>query len=92
MEDGEAPDVLDDMALNLARHNLEVSLKRAKEECLGVAKIIAVEEGVEGARKMDAFVRSQYADEPKKMAEWEEIMLRYAFEDEDEEAQGRSPD
>jgi hypothetical protein len=36
---------------------------------------------------MDAFVRNQYADEPKKMAEWDEIMQKYEFlgeEDEDE--------
>jgi hypothetical protein len=85
MRDGEAPDILDDMCLNLARHNLEVTLKSFKEQCFRAAKEIALNEGVKEARKMDAFVRSQYADEPRKMAEWEEIMLKYAFSDEEEE-------
>jgi hypothetical protein len=86
MRDGEAPDILDEMGLNLARHNLEVSLKRIKEHCFRAAKECA-SESLEGARKMDAFVRSQYADEPRKMAEWEEIMLKYAFSDEEEEGE-----
>jgi hypothetical protein len=38
---------------------------------------------LEGFKKMDAFVRSQYADEPKKMAEWEEIARRYEFMDDE---------
>lgn len=78
MRDGEAPDILDETCLNLARHNLEVALKRTKEECFRAAKEIA-SEGVEGARKMDAFVRAHYADEPRKMAEWDEIMMKYMF-------------
>lgn len=75
--------MLGDVGLKLARHNLEVTLKRTKEQCFQAAKKIALE-GVEGARKMDAFVRSQYADEPRKMAEWDEIMLRYAFADDED--------
>jgi hypothetical protein len=73
------------MCLNPARHNLEVTLKSFKEQCFRAAKEIALNEGVKEARKMDAFVRSQYADEARKMAEWEELMLKYAFSDEEEE-------
>jgi len=78
MRDGEAPDILDETCVNLARHNLEVTFKRTKEQCFRAAKEIA-SESLEGARKMDAFVRTQYADEPRKIAEWDEIMLKYAF-------------
>lgn len=81
MKDGEAEDKLGEVSVNLARHNLEVTLKRAKEQCFRAAKEIALE-SVEGARKMDAFVRGQYGDEPRKMAEWDEIMQKYEFPDE----------
>ncbi len=80
MKDGNAGDKFSEMGLNLARHNLEVGLKRTKEECFRVAKIIA-SESEKGAREMDAFVRSQYADEPQKMAQWDEIMQKYEFSD-----------
>ncbi len=83
MRDGEAPDVLNEMCVNLARHNLEVTFRRIKEQCFQAAKRIAAD-GVEGARKMDDFVRKQYADEPRKIAEWDEIMLKYAFADDEE--------
>ena len=75
------------MSVNLARHNLEVTLRRTKEQCFRIAKEVG-SENAEGFKKMDAFVRSQYADEPKKMAEWDKIMRKYEFldeEDEDEE-------
>ena len=84
MKDGEAEDIFGEMCVNLARHNLEVILKRTKEQCFRAAKEIALD-SVKGAREMDAFVRSQYADEPQKMAEWDEIMLKYAFSDEEDE-------
>lgn len=87
MKDGDAEDKFGEMSLNLARHNLEVTFKKTKEQCFRVAKEVALE-SAEGARKMDAFVRSQYADEPRKMAEWDKIMQKYEFldeEDEDEE-------
>jgi hypothetical protein len=83
---GGARNTFGNMSVNLARHNLEVTLKRTKEQCFRVAKEIGLE-GIEGFKKMDAFVRNQYADEPKKMAEWDEIMQKYEFlgeEDEDE--------
>jgi hypothetical protein len=72
------------MRLNLARHNLEVTLKRTKEQCFRAAKECG-SESLEGFKKMDAFVRNQYYDEPKKMAEWDEIARKYEFMDEDEE-------
>ena len=72
-----------DMSVNLAQHNLEVTLKRAKEQCFRAAKEIG-SESLEGFKKMDAFVRSQYADEPRKMAEWDKIMQRYEFVDEED--------
>ena len=72
------------MNVDLARHNLEVTLKRTKEGCFRAAKEIALE-SARKAREMDAFVRSQYADEPRKMAEWEKIMARYEFLDEEDE-------
>ncbi|MDX6694516.1 MAG: hypothetical protein QOF02_2119 [Blastocatellia bacterium] len=82
------------MRANLARHNLEVMLKRTKEQCFRAAKQCGME-SLEGFKKMDAFVRNQYYDEPKKMAEWNEIAQKYEFSDEevsdeetDEEASG----
>ena len=94
MKDGEADDKFGETSVNLARHNLEVTLRRTKEQCFRAAKECALE-SLEGFKKMDAFVRSQYADEPKKMAEWDKIMQRYEFldeEDEDEEQLGHSPE
>lgn len=83
MIEEEVDDVFYDMSVNLARHNLEVKLRHTKEQCFRIAKECG-SESFEGFRKMDAFVRSQYADEPKKMAEWEEIAQKYEFLDEDE--------
>ena len=82
MKDGEAEDKFGEMSLNLARHNLEVIFKRTKEQCFQAAKECALE-SLEGFKKMDAFVRSQYYDEPKKMAEWDEISQKYEFSDEE---------
>jgi hypothetical protein len=84
MKNGDTADKFGEMSVNLARHNLEVTLRRTKEQCFRVAKEIALE-SAKGARRMDAFVRSQYADEPKKMAEWDKIMQKYEFLDEEED-------
>ena len=83
MRNGDAENVLGKMQLNLTRHDLEVTLKRHKEGCFRAAKEIALE-SAEQAREMDVFVRKQYSDEPRKMAEWENIMKRYEFPDEGE--------
>ena len=61
-----------------------MTLKRTKEQCFRAAKEID-SESFEGFKKIDAFLRSQYADEPKKMAEWDEIVQRYEFMDEKDE-------
>ena len=82
MADGEPDDVFYDTSVKLARHNLEVTLRRTKEQCFRAAKECALE-SPEGFKKMDAFVRSQYADEPKKMAEWGEIARGYEFIDDE---------
>ena len=84
MKDEEVDDIFYDMSVNLARHDLEVTLRRTKEQCFRAAKKCALE-SLDGFKKMDAFVRSQYADEPTKMAEWDEIAQKYEFMDEDAE-------
>jgi hypothetical protein len=85
MRKGERGNVFGKMQLNLARHNLEVTLKRHKEGCFEAAKKMALE-SADGARKVDGFVRKHYCDEPRKMAEWEKIMAKYEFlEDEIED-------
>jgi hypothetical protein len=70
-----------DASVHLAEHNLEVMIRRTLEHCFRAAKECALE-SAEGFKKMDGFVRQFYADEPKKMAEWEEIERRYEFSDE----------
>jgi hypothetical protein len=75
-----------DMSVNLARYHLEVTLKRTKEQCFRAARECALE-GLEGFKKMDAFVRSQYADEPRKMAEWDKITQKYEVLDEEDKDQ-----
>ena len=82
MANEELDDVFFDMSVKLARHDLEVTLKRTKEQCFRAAKECA-SESLEGFKKMDPFVRSQYADESKKMAEWDEIARRYEFMDDE---------
>ena len=76
MKDEKVSEKFYEMSVNLARHNLEVSLKNTKEGCFRAAKEIG-SESYEGFQKMDDFVRTQYADEPKKIAEWNMIMLKY---------------
>ena len=80
MKEEELDDNFYDMSVNLARHNLEVTLKRTMEQCFQAAKQCG-SESFEGFKKMDAFVRKQYADEPMKMAEWDEIAQKYEFTD-----------
>ena len=65
--------------VDLARHNLEVTLKRTMEGCFRAAKAIALEGNEEKVREMDTFVRKAYAADSRKMAEWEELMSRYEF-------------
>lgn len=85
MREEEANDQFVEVSVKLARHNLEVALKRTKEQCFQAAKEIALE-SLEGFKKMDAFVRKQYADEPKKIAEWDNILWQYEFPNEADKA------
>jgi hypothetical protein len=82
MKNKEADKVFYDTSVNLARHNLEVTLRRAKEQCFRAAKKCALE-SLDGFKKMNTFVRNQYADEPKKMAEWDKIAQKYEFLDDE---------
>lgn len=84
MKNRNTQDKFGEMGLNLARHNLEVTLKRTKEQCFRAAVEMGLE-SAEEAKKMDAFVRKQYWDEPRKMAEWDKVMQKYELSDEDEE-------
>ena len=81
MRDGTTRNVFADMRVKLARHNLEVGLKRTREQCFEAAKKMALD-SEELAWKADGFVRRQYSNEPKKMAEWNQIMTRYESADE----------
>jgi len=81
MKDGNVEDKFTDMSVKLARHNLEVTLRRTKEQCFRAAKEIALE-SLKGFKKMDDFVRAHYADEPKKISEWDKIQWQYEFPEE----------
>ena len=48
MKDGKAPDVFGDASVNLARHNLQVTLRQTMEKCFQAAKK-AASENAEGA-------------------------------------------
>ena len=80
MKYGNPPNQFGKMQLNLARHNLEVTLKRIREQCFRSAKKVALE-GAEQAKNMDVFVRKQYSNEPRKMAEWNKLMEMYESQD-----------
>ena len=84
MRDGTTDNIFSDMSVKLARHNLEVGLKRTREQCFEAAKKMALE-SAELARRVDGFVRRQYSNEPKKMAEWNQIMHRYESANEEGE-------
>ena len=82
MKDENTSNQFDKMQLNLARHNLEVTLKRIKESCFRAARKVALE-SPEQAKQMDVFVRKQYSNEPRKMAEWNKLMEMYEFQDQE---------
>ena len=70
------------MARYLADHNLEVMYHRIKDDFFEGMKDIALEGNEEKVRQADEAVRGIFYDEPKKMAEWEELMSRYEFMEE----------
>jgi hypothetical protein len=83
-----ADEKLDDKFLEVGRHlartELEASLSRFREDCFRVAKLVArdVAAGkrpMDDLRKMDEFVRGVYTNQPRKMAEWEEVMREFEF-------------
>jgi hypothetical protein len=87
-EVGMADEKLDDKFFeagrHLARSRLEASLSRFREDCFRVAKLVARdvakgEREMADLRKMDEFVRKAYTDQPRKMAEWEEVMQGFEF-------------
>lgn len=79
MADEKLSDKFYDASVHLARTNLEAALSRFRRDCFRAAKWLArdVAEGkepVDKLRQMDEFVRKVYVDQPREMAEWEEIM------------------
>ena len=84
MADEKLDDKFFDASVHLARSNLEATFNRIREDCFRVAKQVAreVAEGktpMDDLRKMDEFVRKAYADLPRVMAEWEEVMKQFEF-------------
>jgi hypothetical protein len=75
----EPSDALRKMNVDIARHNLQVTLKKYMDESWRVAKEVALEGNEENTRQMDQFVRNVYANDPRKLAEWEELISRYDF-------------
>ena len=67
------------MARYLADHDLEVMFYRIKDDFFDAMKEIALEGNEEKVRQADEAVRGIFEDEPKKMAEWEELMSRHEF-------------
>jgi hypothetical protein len=88
MGDEKLDDKFFEMRRNLVRHNLEVALKRAREECFRVAKLVAQDvaagkQPLADLKQMDDFVRKQYTYDPRKMAEWEKIMRKFEFSEDE---------
>ncbi len=70
------------MARDIAEHNLEVAFYRVKDDFFDAMKKIALEGNEEKVRQADEAVRGIFEEEPKKMAEWEELMSRHNLRDE----------
>jgi len=77
----ETSDAVRKMNLDLARHNLEVTLKKFIDKCFRGAKELALQGDKEKVRQIDDFIRSICAHEPRKLAEWQELTKRYEFTD-----------
>jgi hypothetical protein len=64
--------------------DLEVRLKHAEEDFdQKFAEFIENTQVV--AQELDLFMREKYKDDPKKLAEWNEVMEMYVFIDDDED-------
>jgi hypothetical protein len=70
------------MAREMIDHDLEVLFYRIKDDFFDGMKAIALEGNEEKVREADKAVRGIFYDEPKKMAEWEELMSRDEFMEE----------
>jgi hypothetical protein len=70
------------MARDLIDRDLEVMYYRVKDEFFDAMKEIALEGNEEKVRQADKSVREIFDDEPKKLAEWDELMSRYEFMEE----------
>lgn len=87
MKDEKVSLVFAKMSLKLAEHDLEVAVRRVSEDMFKYAK----EEGLlseEKAKAWDRHIREIFDEEPKKLAEWEQIMQRYEFSDDVIEDEG----
>lgn len=51
------------MNVDLGRHNLEVTLKRFRDDTFRVAKEVALEGNDENTRQMDDYVRKVFTDD-----------------------------
>ena len=69
------------MARDLIDRDLEVMYYRVKDDFFDGMKEIALEGNEEKVRGADKAVREIFYDEPKKMAEWKELMSRYDLTD-----------
>ena len=65
------------MNYDFARHNLEVTLTKFIDKCFRGAKELVLQGEEEKARQFDDFIRSICAHDPRKLAEWEELMSRF---------------
>ena len=70
------------MARDLIDRDLEVMYYRVKDDFFEAMKAIAIEGNEEKVREADKAVRGVFYDEPKKIAEWDELMSRYEFMEE----------
>ena len=87
MKDEKVSLVFAEMSLKLAEHNLEVAVKRVLEDFFRSATADALL-SEEKAKAWDSHIREIYDDEPKKIAEWEQIMQRYEFSDDEIDDEG----
>lgn len=71
-----------EVSVRLAESNLDAALSRFMREFFSMAKMVAqdVSEGkrsMDDLRKADELVREVCGDQPRQMAEWEEIMSQF---------------
>lgn len=82
MADEKLDDRFFEVSVHLAESNLEAALSRFHRACFRMAKWVAgdVAEGkrsLDDLRMVDDFVCSVFNDQPRQMAEWEEIMSQF---------------